>query len=64
MKSNILKKIKEYLKHYENDYPKEIDSPLPSNYFKYCFAEWDYNYIDIELDLIFELILGANYMDI
>ena len=25
---------------------------------------WDYNYIDIELDLIFELILGANYMDI
>ena len=64
VKSNILKKIKEYLEHYENEDPKEIDRPLPSNNFKECVTEWDYNYIDIELDLIFELILGANYMDI
>ena len=64
VKSNILKKIKEYLEHYENDEPKEIDRPLPSNNFKDCVQEWDYNFIDTDLDLIFELILGANYMDI
>ena len=64
VKSNILKKIKEYLEHYENTEPKEIERPLPSQNFKECVGEWDFNYIDVELDLIFELILGANYMDI
>ena len=64
VKSNILKKIKEYLEHYENEEPKEIDRPLPSNNFKECVSEWDFNYIEIDLDQIFELILGANYMDI
>ena len=64
VKSNILEKIKEYLEHYENGDPKEIERPLPSNDFNKCVEEWDFNYINIDLDLIFELILGANYMDI
>ena len=64
VKSNILKKIKEYLDHYENEEPKEIERPLPSNNFKECVNEWDYNFVDMDLQLIFEIILGANYMDI
>ena len=64
VKSNILKKIKEYLEHYENEEPKEIERPLPSQNFKECVEEWDFNYINVDLELIFELILGANYMDI
>ena len=64
VKSNILKKIKEYLDHYENEEPKEIERPLPSNNFKECVNEWDYNFIDMDLQLIFDIILGANYMDI
>ena len=64
VKSNILKKIKEYLEHYENEEPKPIDRPLPSQNFKECVEDWDFKFIDVELDLIFELILGANYMDI
>ena len=64
IKSNILKKIKEYLEHYENAEPKEIERPLQSQNFKECVDEWDFNYIEVGLDFIFELILGANYMDI
>ena len=64
VKSNILKKIKEYLEHYENTEPKEIERPLPSQNFKESVDEWDNNFIDVDLDLTFELILGANYMDI
>ena len=64
VKSNILKKIKEYLEHYENEEPKPIDRPLTSQNFKECVEDWDFKFIDVELDLIFELILGANYMDI
>ena len=52
VKSNILKKI------------KEIERPLPSQNFKECVSEWDFNYINVDIDLIFDLILGANYMDI
>ena len=59
-----LLKIKEYLEHYENEDPKEIERPLTSQNFKECVDEWDFKYIDVELELIFELILGANYMDI
>ena len=64
VKSNILKKIKEYLEHYENEEPKEIERPLASQNYQECVSEWDFNYIEIDLDQIFELILGANYMDI
>ena len=64
VKGNILKKIVEYLEHYEETEPKEIERPLPSPNFKECVEEWDFNYIDINLDEIFEIILAANYLDI
>ena len=64
IKSPILKKIKEYLEHYEKEEPKVIERPLTSPNFKECVNEWDYNYIDVDLEMIFELLLGANYMDI
>ena len=64
IKSNILKKIKEYLEHYENTEPKEIERPLQSQNFKECVDEWDYNFIDIYLDTILEIILASNYLDI
>ena len=64
VKSNTLKKIIEYLNHYENEEPKEIKKPLPSPNFKECVEEWDYKYIDVELEMICEIILGANYMNI
>ena len=50
VKSNILKKIKEYLEHYENEEPKEIERPLPSQNFKECVEEWDFKYIDVDLE--------------
>ncbi len=64
IKGKILKKIKEYLEHYISTEPKEIERPLPSSNFKECVDEWDYNYIGEDLEMIFEIILGSNYMDI
>ena len=64
VKINILKKIKDYLEHYENEDPKKIERPLPSTDFKLCVDEWDYNYIDIDIGTIFEIMLASNYMDI
>lgn len=64
VKSKILEKLKIYLEHYENSEPKDIERPLSSQNFKDCVEEWDYNFIDVELDTVFEIILAANYMDI
>jgi S-phase kinase-associated protein 1 len=64
VKSHILQKIIAYLEYYKDTEPKEIEKPLPSNNFNECVEAWDYQFIDLELDLIFEIILAANYMDI
>jgi S-phase kinase-associated protein 1 len=64
VKSTILEKIIKYLEYYKDTEPREIEKPLPSNNFNECVDAWDYNFIDLELDVIFEMILAANYMDI
>ena len=64
VKSNILKKIKEYLDHYQDSEPKEIERPLASQNYQECVDPWDFEFINVDLDLIFEIILAANYMDI
>ena len=61
---NILKKIIEYLEHYENEEPKEIERPLPSTNFKDCVEEWDYNFIGNDTEFINQIILASNYLDI
>ena len=64
VKSNILKKIKEYLDHYQDVDPKEIERPLASQNYQECVDPWDFEFINVDLDLIFEIILASNYMDI
>ena len=64
IKGDILKKIVEYLEHYENEEPKEIERPLPSLNFKECVDEWDYNFIDVDINTIFKIINASNYLNI
>ena len=64
VKGNILKKVVEYLEHYKDKEPKEIERPLPSSNFSECVDKWDFDFMDITLDLIFEILLAANYLDI
>ena len=61
-----LDKIKEYLQHYQDTEPKEIQRPLPSSDFKECVDEWDNKFICNEdnIEVLENLILAANYMDI
>ncbi len=64
VKSTILEKIIAYLENYKDSEPRDIERPLSSNKFNECVEAWDYQFIDLELDMIFEIILAANYMDI
>ena len=64
LKSSILKKVKEYLEYYKNKKPPKIERPLPTNNFRECVDELDFNFTDIDLDTIMELILASNYLNI
>ena len=63
---DALLKIKEYLEHYKDEKPKEIETPLKSSELKECVDEWDYNFIGKEenIEVLENLILAANVLDI
>lgn len=61
----ILKKVIEFLQyHFDNGPMDEIEKPLKSIDLKEIVSIWDAEYIDLENEILFELILAANYLDI
>tara|TARA_B100000925_G_C21855505_1_gene407611 strand:- start:83 stop:610 length:528 start_codon:yes stop_codon:yes gene_type:complete len=61
----ILRKVIEFLQyHFENGPMNEIEKPLRSKNLSESVSEWDANYINLENDLLFNIILAANYLDI
>lgn len=42
----------------------DIDKPLKSSNMKDVVPAWDAAFVEVEQDMLFELILAANYMDI
>lgn len=65
IRGEVLKKVVEYLTHYNDSDPKEIPKPLPSANLLDVTDEWDVTFINsVDLDTTFDIINGANYMDI
>ena len=65
VKSAILKKIIDYCKHAKDSPPTEIEKPLKSANMQDVVADkWYATFIEVEQEILFELILAANYMDI
>ncbi|ETW09084.1 hypothetical protein H310_01543 [Aphanomyces invadans] len=64
VKSTVLSKVIEFCSHHHNNPMPEIEKPLRSGDMHDVVSEWDATFVDIEQDLLFELILAANYMDI
>ena len=61
-----LEKIQEYLDHYDNKEPKEVQRPFKSKILKECLNEFDYNFVsNVEnYDDLKNLLLAANFMHI
>jgi len=65
VKSTILSKVIEYCKHHKDHPADDIQKPLKSSNLVECgVSEWDNAFVDIEQEILFELILAANYLDI
>jgi len=64
VKSTILAKIVEFMNHYKTEPMTEITKPIKSNNMSEVVQEWYANFVNVEQEVLFELILAANFMDI
>ena len=64
VKSSILSKVIEFLTHYKGEPMTEIEKPLKSSIMNEVVQEWYADFINVEQETLFELILAANFMDI
>ncbi|CAG9317931.1 unnamed protein product [Blepharisma stoltei] len=64
VKAAILEKVIEYARHYKDSVPPEIEKPLKSAVMQEVVPAWDAAFVELEHEILFELILAANYLDI
>jgi S-phase kinase-associated protein 1 len=60
----VLDKVVEFLLEHMDDPMRDIAKPIHSNKIEELVGEWDAEFIDLEQEFLFRLILAANYMDI
>merc|ERR1739840_55216 len=53
-----------YMQYHHTNPAKEIEKPLKSANMREVVSEWDANFVEVDQETLFELILAANYMDI
>lgn len=64
VKSNVLQKVIKFLTYHNINPCQEIEKPLKSANMIDNVCPFDAEFIDLEQEFLFELILCANYMDI
>jgi len=64
VRGEILKKVIKFLEYHHKTPMKEIEKPLKSSNMREVVPEWDANFVEVDQETLFELILAANYMDI
>ena len=63
VKISILAKVVEFNTHHLQNPLPQIEKPLKSANMHEVVGEWDAKFIEVDQEVLFELILAANYMD-
>ena len=59
-----MEKVIVFMEHMAEHDPPEIEKPLPSTDFSQVVGAWYADYVNIETEKLFALVLAANYLDI
>ncbi|PKI83785.1 hypothetical protein MVES1_002343 [Malassezia vespertilionis] len=62
--SSVLAKVLEYCSHHRNDPPTTGDEMDEMRRRATDISEWDAKFIQVDQEMLFEIILAANYLDI
>ncbi|RPB05664.1 E3 ubiquitin ligase SCF complex, Skp subunit [Choiromyces venosus 120613-1] len=61
---NVLKKVIEWCEHHKGDPPAQADDDSDSRKKSSDIDEWDQKFMQVDQEMLFEIILAANYLDI
>jgi S-phase kinase-associated protein 1 len=61
--SSVLKKVIEYCEHHKKD-PEPTTAVDDSRKKSTEISDWDQKFIQVDQEMLFEIILAANYLDI
>lgn len=64
IKAPILAKVIDFMKHHADVRLPEIEKPLKSANLSEIVPAWDANFVELEQEVLFELVLAANYLEI
>ncbi|VEV57553.1 suppressor of kinetochore protein 1, putative [Plasmodium vinckei vinckei] len=64
IKTQILKKIIEYMEYHIHNPPDEIPKPLITSNLQDVVSVWDYDFVNTDKETLYELIEASNYLDI
>jgi len=64
VKSDVLGKVIQFCRKHVDEEMPNIEKPLKSAKMEEVVPKWDADFVNIPQELLFELILAANYMDI
>ena len=62
--ADVLGKVIEYCRYYQEDEMRSIQTPLKSNKLEELVQEWYADFVKVDKNLLFDLVAAANFMDI
>ncbi|EPS38388.1 hypothetical protein H072_7896 [Dactylellina haptotyla CBS 200.50] len=60
----VLRKVIEWCEHHKSDPPPPADEDSDSRKKSTDIEEWDQKFMQVDQEMLFEIILAANYLDI
>ncbi|CAI2379979.1 unnamed protein product [Moneuplotes crassus] len=64
VEKSVFEKVLEFCLHYKEEPLQEIEKPLKTNNIKDVVSQWYGEFVSVEIEQLYEIILAANYLDI